>query len=337
MTGTAGALAVIAAAAVVIAACVTHWVRRYALRTQMVDLPGQRRNHSQPTPRGGGIGVLAGALLPLALLLGPGFAVDPWLSAFVSGALLVALVGWLDDRRGLSAAIRLCAHILAATLVVIAIRVQFQADVSALALVGMWLLLVGLCNVWNFMDGINGIAGSQTALVAGALAWSLWPQQSWCAAALALAFASTSFLPFNLPNARIFLGDVGSATMGFMLAALMAVALASARLSWSLALVLVSAFVIDAALTLGWRIVRGRRWWLAHREHTYQWLVRSGLAHWQVTMLYVAWTSVAIALMAIEPRREWAMFATTGWFFFGAACWIGARRWVLHRVERKPR
>lgn len=339
MIESAGTQLLIAAVAVATAAWVTHWVRRYALHTHMLDLPGQRRNHSQPTPRGGGVGVLSGALLPIPVLLLSGQAISGglWLGAYVSGAVLVALVGWLDDRRGLSAAIRLFVHMLAATLVVLAIQAQFQAEVSGLALLAMWVLLVALCNIWNFMDGINGIAGSQATLVAGALALLLYPQQPWSATALALACASAAFLPFNLPRARIFLGDVGSATMGFMLAALMAVAIASGRLQWPMALVLVSAFVIDGVLTLGWRVVRGKRWWQAHREHTYQWLVRSGLAHWQVTALYGVWTLAAIALLALAPRDKWAMPAALGWLFFGAACWIGTRRWVLHRVERKPR
>jgi UDP-N-acetylmuramyl pentapeptide phosphotransferase/UDP-N-acetylglucosamine-1-phosphate transferase len=313
------------------------WVRRFALRTRMLDLPGQRRNHAHPTPRGGGLGVVTGALLPLPLVCLAGSESGLALLGYALGATLIAVAGWVDDRRGLAASIRLAVQMLAASVFLISMQgLSFEA-VAPLVWVGAWLLLVGLSNVWNFMDGINGIAGSQAMLVAGALTVVGQPPLPWSAAALAVAVASAAFLPFNLPSARIFLGDVGSATLGFMIAALLAVAVADGRLPWPMALVLVSAFGIDSALTLGRRIVHGKPWWRAHREHTYQWLVRAGLPHWRVTVLYGTWTVASIVIAAMTPAGGAALAAAVLWLSLGVMGWIALRRWVLRQVERKPR
>lgn len=313
------------------------WVRRFALRARMLDLPGQRRNHTHPTPRGGGLGVVAGALLPLPLVWLADAHSGLALLGYGLGATLIAVAGWLDDRRGLAATIRLAVQMLAASLFLIAMQGRSFEAAAPLAWVCAWLLLVGLSNVWNFMDGINGIAGSQAVLVAGALAVIGQPPLPWSAVALALAVASAAFLPFNFPSARIFLGDVGSAPLGFMIAALLTAAVADGRLPWPMALVLVSAFGIDSALTLGRRIVHGKRWWRAHREHTYQWLVRAGLPHWRVTALYGSWTVASIVIAAMTPAGRAALVTAVLWLLLGVMSWIALRRWVLRQVERKPR
>jgi len=337
MTSVPQWLAGVAFFALLVSVLTTCWVRRFALRTRMLDLPGKRRNHASPTPRGGGVGVLAGALLPLPLLYGHGAPVDRVVLGYIAGAMLLALAGWIDDRRGLSARIRLLVQMAAASVFVALLRGQFADAASPVALVGAWLLLVGLSNAWNFMDGINGIAASQTLLVAAALALLWYPQLPWAAMAVTLAVASAAFLPFNLPGARIFLGDVGSTTMGFMVAALLCLAVATGRLQWPMALVLVSAFGIDSALTLAQRILRGRRWWCAHREHTYQWLVRAGLPHWRVSALYALWTVASMALVAMAPAGALGLATAIAWLLLGGVCWTLSRTWVLRRVQRKPR
>lgn len=337
MTASVSLLMGVALAALLVSAIAVDRMRVFALRAQMLDLPGQRRNHAQPTPRGGGVGVVAGALLPLSLLLSHTTWAGSLLTVYVLAVLMVALVGWIDDRRGVSAAIRLCVQMVAATLFVVTLwHVQGEA-LASFAVVGVWLLVVGLANAWNFMDGINGIAASQAVLVAAVLAVMWYPVLPWSMAAVALAAACAAFVPFNLPHARIFLGDVGSVPIGFMLAALIGISVAAGRLQWPMALVLVSAFGIDSALTLGQRIVRGKRWWRAHREHTYQWLVRAGLPHWQVTALYGGWTLASIALIQVAPTGMPGLLLAALWLSVGMVCWALLRTWVLHAVERKPR
>src|SRR3546814_69812 len=178
------------------------------------------------------------------------------------------------------------------------------------------------------MDGINGIAGSQAALVALALAM-LAGDSGWRLGALLLAAACIGFLPFNLPRARVFLGDVGSGAIGFMLAALMVQAVASTALHWPMALVLVSAFAVDSALTLGKRIVQRKAWWLPHREHSYQWLVRAGFPHWQVTLGYAVWTLLALAYVRLAPLGD-GVLAAAIWLLATVLIWF----WLRAQVRR---
>src|SRR5690606_7576504 len=165
-----------------------------------------------------------------------------------------------------------------------------------LALLALGLVPV-LVNVWNFMDGIDGLAASQAALAAAGLAL-LAGEGPAVLPALALSAACLGFLPFNFPRARIFLGDVGSGALGFALAVLVVLLPSDAPTDDRVGVLLLaalplSAFLVDATLTLSGRIVRRERWWTAHVEHAYQrFAVRAG-SHAPVTMAYAAWTAVA--------------------------------------------
>ena len=179
----------------------TWLARRYALKQALIDEPGERRSHSVATPRGGGIAIVI-SLLVAALALGirqPPIA--PLMLAFGTGLLLVAGIGWFDDHRPLSPWVRLAVHIVAAGLFAFAVGDVFQSVwLGACAFVATLVLT----NVWNFMDGINGIAAGQALVAALGLAWMAGG--SWGLLALALAAACAGFLPFNFPRARIFMG-----------------------------------------------------------------------------------------------------------------------------------
>ncbi|PKM08586.1 MAG: lipopolysaccharide biosynthesis protein [Gammaproteobacteria bacterium HGW-Gammaproteobacteria-4] len=314
---------------------VTAAVRRIALKRNMLDLPGQRRSHAEPTPRGGGVGVLAGALLPPLAVQWLYGAPDAPMLAYVIGTALVAAIGWLDDVRGVPAIHRLLVHAAAAAVFVAALHVSGAHDASPQVLFVAWFAILSLINIWNFMDGINGIASSQAALVALALA-ALLGDGVWMLAAVFLAVACVGFLPFNLPKARVFLGDVGSGAIGFMVAALLVQAMASGSLRWPLALVLVSAFAIDSALTLGKRVIQGKAWWRPHREHTYQWLVRAGYPHWQVTLAYLAWTALAVALVLALPYGDGLLPAVV-WLLATALTWVSLRAHARGKMQRTMR
>lgn len=325
----------LAVSALLTSMAVTVLIRRLALRRNMLDLPGCRRSHASPTPRGGGVGVLAGALLPLLAahwLLG---LRDDLLLAYVLGTALVAVVGWRDDVRDVAPSYRLLVHGIAAALFV---AVLYQADghaASPLHVFMSWFAIVSLINIWNFMDGINGIAGSQAMLIALALA-VLVGGGIWMYAAALLALACLGFLPFNLPKAWVFLGDVGSGAIGFMVAALLVQSVALNALAWPMVLVLISAFFVDSALTLGKRIVQGKAWWRAHREHTYQWLVRAGYAHWQVTLGYFVWSTLAVALVLELPYGDNVLPATL-WLLVTTLVWFWLRVHARRKVQRKLR
>ena len=239
-----------------VVACVGTWLaRRYALRRRLIDQPGERRSHQVATPRGGGIAIVA-ALLPLLAWLAWQTPADrPLFVAIIAGLLLVAGIGWLDDHRPLSPWLRLGVHGLASAC--LAFGVAAGAGTAG-ALVAFVVAMV-LTNVWNFMDGIDGLAASQALLVA--VACVPWAGSGATALlAVALAAACAGFLCFNLPPARIFLGDVGSGALGFLLAALLAVLAPRDWRTAPLLLLPVSAFVLDAGFTLLSRMRVRARW-----------------------------------------------------------------------------
>lgn len=284
-----------------LSALATGWARAHALRRGLLDAPGERRSHKVPTPRGGGIGI---ALVGLAMCA--------WLGAHVSngwlwigaGLLLVSAAGWWDDHRSLPAWPRLLAHVAAAGCLATGLALQGTAPlVVALAFV----LVPVLVNVWNFMDGIDGLIGSQSMLIATVLAWvASGPEQ---ALSIALAGACIGFLPFNLPKARIFLGDVGSGATGYLLAALIALSFSTHQPEqWPLLLLPTVACVTDSALTLGKRVLRGEAWWQPHVQHVYQQMARRR-GHLAVTWWYALWTVAAcgsmLALLQAKVALAW--------------------------------
>jgi UDP-N-acetylmuramyl pentapeptide phosphotransferase/UDP-N-acetylglucosamine-1-phosphate transferase len=333
------------ACGVAASAALTAFARRYALRRDLLDHPGQRRSHAVPTPRGGGMG-------PVLVLLAGGaslFALDstpqPELGICLFGLAVVAGVGWFDDHRPLPTWLRLAVHLIAAFMASIALigipHTVIQVSSIALGTV----VVAGFVNAWNFMDGIDGLAASQTSLVAvivlvgGLFAGSLG--NAWWSFALLLLAATLGFLPFNIPRARIFLGDVGSGALGFVVACLLLRSVAAGGLAWPVALLPASAFLIDSGMTLLQRIVSGKAWWRPHREHLYQWLVRSGRSHAHVTACYALWTLAAGALALALARSSPAV----GGWMTGAALlcgcllwkWLRNRLWMAARHRHRAR
>lgn len=305
------------------AAAGTWLARRYALRSNLLDQPGERRSHSTATPRGGGIaivGVLVAAALYL-MLRQP--AMDPLWCAFLPGLLLVAGIGWWDDHHPLSPWLRLAVQAAAALLLAGGAGWQSGHWLPVLLAFGAAMVLV---NVWNFMDGINGLAVSQAALAAVAYAGLLAGSGQWLA--LALLAGCLGFLPFNFPEARIFLGDVGSGALGYALAALLTAALLTVPpANTPLLLLPLCAFLVDAGFTLLGRMLRGEQWWTPHVGHLYQMGARR-YGHAAVTVIYMAFGGITLLLtyglshatMAITAGMVAAAYGT------GGALWVLLRR-----------
>lgn len=311
------------AALVLLSALVAGAWRRYALRRQLLDLPDPRRSHRLPTPRGGGVSVA------LVLLVG-----SPWLGPhageFALGLAITAGGGLLDDLRPLPALNKLALQCLGA--VPLAWAFPVLPDVLGAAAGGLlaWAIVLVAVNFWNFMDGSNGMAASQ-ALLAGLAVAALvgvGTPAGWLGALLVAA--CLGFLPFNVPSARLFLGDVGSHALGYAVAAMGLMALASGPLGpWTL-LLLPSAFLLDAGCTLAWRLWRRQRVWLAHREHLYQRAIAHGSSHMAVLWAYAAWTGAAAALAgatASAPAgRQFAILTASVAVGVGVYCLAG-RHW----------
>jgi len=311
---------------VAIAAVGTWMARRYALRRELLDQPGERRSHRVPTPRGGGIGIVLSLLLSLAWLAAhPSAHASAHASMLLStaiGVALIAAIGWLDDHRPLSPWPRLLVQAVAA----LALAWGIQAEGGgAGAMVLAFVAAMVLTNIWNFMDGIDGLAASQALLAAAAYGVFAGPGGVG-GLAFCLAAACLGFLPFNLPQARIFLGDVGSGTLGYALAALVAWLSLESGARAPLLLLPLSAFLIDASLTLVRRAATGQRWWLPHAEHAYQYWARLR-GHGRVTLAYAGWTLLACLAM-LAGRTAAPAFIIIGLLVVGLA---GGGAWAYLR------
>lgn len=370
MAAPATTAALLAVLAFALSALATRASIAYALRRRLIDQPGQRRSHTVPTPRGGGIAIVAAILLcvgvPIAL-----WAPERW--PVVAAIALVAAIGWIDDHRPLGAATRLAVHALAALLVCMPTLLAFATDpgpaMQALAspygavLAGYLLLvlvvvvtIVWSINLHNFMDGIDGLLALQALFVFVAMAVLLgrYGAPAPAAAALVMAAAVGGFIPFNFPRARIFMGDVGSGVLGLLIALLGLAHLGQTALAPVNVAIVCSAFVVDASATLLSRMLRGRRWYSAHREHLYQWLVRSGRSHPRVVAFYALWNlgvvvpvlcwinrsprvSGAMSNIAIGPFEAppavWGACAAV--YAGGLVLWCAGRRHCLRRVRTR--
>lgn len=295
----------------------TGVVRRHALRNAILDIPNVRSSHATPTPRGGGLAIVTAFLGALVLLVSAGMLQFNVAVVLFAGGGAVALTGYLDDRKTLPASIRICVHIIAATVAVMVLGGITEQTLRNLGIHGIWVAgLLGVTaltwstNLFNFMDGIDGIAGSEAVFVAGAgalLNWGYGGDSGLTAAMLVLAAATLGFLIWNWPPARIFMGDVGSGFLGFSLAVLGLAASRHSAIPIEVWAILSGVFLVDATVTLLIRIVRGDRWFEAHRLHAYQKLASRWQAHLPVTGLVIGvnvfWLLPWAWIAAIYPAR----------------------------------
>lgn len=336
MTGDAGLWAALGGGAVLASAVLSGLARRYALARSVLDVPNERSLHSVATPRGGGAAVavvVLGGILALRLL----GLIDPRVAlALGGGGALVALVGWIDDRRGVAALPRLLVHLAAAAWAVIWLRGMPELTIGAgavrLGAFGSVLAILAIMwsvNLYNFMDGIDGLAGAEAVVVGLAGAVLLGAGESPLALiALLVAAAGAGFLPWNWPPARLFMGDTGSGFLGFVFGGL-ALASENARalpaLVW---LVLLAPFFLDATVTLVRRVASGERWYIAHRSHAYQRAVRAGYSHLQVTVVVVGLSAALGVLSAIATIRPGLLGAVVACAAAGAGlAYLVVERW----------
>lgn len=270
----------------------------WAQRRQLLDVANARSSHVRPTPRGAGIVIvaltLAGAWSWQFLSNSAPSAVP--LAAFTAGAILIAAVSWRDDLAGVSVGVRLVSHSIAAAVAIwgvgywreaeLPLTGTFQLGGVGIVATGLW--IVGLINAVNFMDGIDGLAGTQAVIAASA--WAIlgaWTGQSMVfVVGLLLAASTGGFLINNWPPARVFMGDVGSSFLGYSLAVLPFLSTNPPAWSLGVAALLMWAFVLDSGGTFLVRLVNGENVFAAHRSHLYQRLAARRRAHAPVTLLY---------------------------------------------------
>jgi UDP-N-acetylmuramyl pentapeptide phosphotransferase/UDP-N-acetylglucosamine-1-phosphate transferase len=296
-------LAAFAAAGAVVLVLLRHADRLPA------DTPNERSLHAHAVPRGGGLAIWAG-FLPAALAAPPTVS-GPW-GAWLLSFAAVAAVSLADDARGVPAAARFVVHF-AASLVVAAL-IAHDIDGPAVAwTAGIALAIVWGANLYNFMDGSDGlaaamaIAGFSAYAIGAALAGARW------VAFACIALACVPFLFANRPPARIFMGDVGAVPLGFLAASFgIAGAVVGWWPAWFPALAFLP-FVADATVTLGRRALRREPVWQAHRTHYYQRLNALGAGHRGTLAIYgaamLACAAFALACLAFAPVQGWAALA----------------------------
>lgn len=276
----------------------TGVVRAMAHDLGMIDRPNIRSSHSNPTPRGGGLAIVVAFAAGLVVLLALG-VVDRGLGlALLGGGLPLALIGFMDDRRSLPASVRFACHIGAGSWAIYAlgglppveigsyvVRLGFFGDVLAVVAV-IWAL-----NLFNFMDGVDGIAASEAIFVcwSGAcLTLMLDGGSAVPSVALLVGAACCGFLIWNWPPAKIFMGDVGSGFLGFVIAVLATAAARESSAALVVWMILGAVFFADATTTLLRRLFRGERPHQAHRSHAYQRLARQWGSHRRITLVILA-------------------------------------------------
>jgi Fuc2NAc and GlcNAc transferase len=311
---------------VVLAACfsvvLTGLVRRYAIKRSLYDIPNARSSHTNPTPRGGGLAIVAVVLG--GVLVG---ASRDWLSGNLSMALLggalVALVGWIDDRRGVKPSVRAGIHFVAAAWAVYWLHADGVTSGHVVNYAIMVVVVAAAINFYNFMDGIDGLAATEAITASGAAAVLFWHAgyPSLGFVSLLVAAASAGFLYWNWSPARIFMGDVGSGFLGYVFGVLALATRHTASIPATIWLILLAVFIVDALLTLLRRVVRAERWYEAHKSHAYQRYVQAGYGHRQVTSSVLALNVVLIVLAAAAaefPSLQVAALLAAGVVVVGA-------------------
>ncbi|MEN6327029.1 MAG: glycosyltransferase family 4 protein [Syntrophomonas sp.] len=285
----------------------THLVRKYSLLNNIVDIPNKRSSHLVVTPRGGGLAFVIVFLASLLLLYFLRLIELRYFLALAGGGGLVSVLGWKDDKADLSPKVRAVFQFLAAAWAVFWLGGFSTLNIGyaelQLSLIGSILAVIGtvwMINLYNFMDGIDGIAGTEAVSV-GFICGSLllWQHSSGLAALSFLLAASVmGFLLWNWPPAKIFMGDVGSGFLGFIFAVMMMWSEQSKVIPLIIWLLLLGVFIIDATVTLVKRLRKREKIYEAHRSHVYQLAVQAGYSHKQVTFT-VLLVNIVLGMLAV--------------------------------------
>ncbi|GGF31097.1 glycosyl transferase [Aliidongia dinghuensis] len=298
---------------------------------QILDEPNHRSSHTNPTPRGGGLALVPILAVAWAGLAALGLAPLSTLPV-IAVAVALAMLCWRDDRGGLPVLQRFGAQFVAILFGLLFVRGAghvFQGllppvlDYAATALIWLWFV-----NLFNFMDGIDGITGGQTAAIGFGAALVAFvssdPNSGALPLGLALGAAALGFLAWNWAPAKLFMGDVGSIPLGYLIGWLMLSMAGDGH--WAPALILPLYYLVDATITLLRRAVRFERIWHAHREHFYQRAVQSGLGHGAVVLRILAADLLLVGLAVLG--LDWPWIAT-----ILAIVVVGTLLWELGRRD----
>jgi len=304
----------------------------------IMDIPNVRSSHSYPLPRGGGIAILAVFSVFYFGIQGFGSVLSSYM---IIPALVIGLMGLMDDMRGIRPTVKLCLELFCASMVFLGFQYTYLPIGSYNWDTGKWVAAIfallwisGFTNFFNFMDGIDGIAAGQSTVAAAFLAIHFTregdPQLT--SIAMLLVGCSLGFLAVNAPLAKMFMGDVGSLFLGFMLSALVLVG--SIRLDipfWLLALPLYN-FIFDPVYTLFRRVLSREKWYEAHRAHLYQRLFTGGWSHRKVTLVEMS-MAIMLGALSLLPNSNYSMFQVSAAITVGFLSQVFFLFYVINRTE----
>ena len=308
-------LLIIAAAVFTVNYLITGWFIGYARKNQITDIPTDRSSHTRPTPRGGGVGFVITSIIAIILYLFIyGFLITTGLVVFIIAAIAIAFLGWLDDRHNLSRSVRFVVQVAASIAVliyvgnleVIKVPMLFEVYIGLAGFIMGVIFIAGITNIYNFMDGVDGIASVQLFGVCSGwmlLSW-LWNEPLLFGINLLLFIAVLAFLIYNWSPAKVFMGDAGSLYLGFFcasmpfLAAYQSETLEIQETIWYGA-ILLWPFLFDGTFTVFRRLFNGENIFKAHRSHLYQRLNIVGVSHSKISLLYLIFSVLMIAFVLL--------------------------------------
>ena len=316
----------------------TGLIRKYSLKNALIDIPNERSSHSIPTTRGGGLSIALSILLVIGLLFFAGWIAMEFALALGIGGLIVVIIGWIDDHRHIPALWRAISYFIAAGWAIVCLggleRIQLGSQVLFLGHMGTFLAIfwiVWLTNLYNFMDGTDSMAAIQAicvGLLAGILFW-LEGQYGVAIVCFVIAASSCGFLFWNWPPAKIFMGDVGSCTLGFCFGVLAVIGEIEDTVPLVVWFILLAIFICDATFTLLMRIGRNEKWYQAHKSHAYQRLVQLGMSHKQLAIV------ILIVNISILWPLAWLAYQEQALAFY-IACLAGllmATLWGMIQIR----
>jgi Fuc2NAc and GlcNAc transferase len=318
-----------------IAFFISSWLIHNGNKLALMDVPNQRSSHAKPTPKGGGIGIVAGILAAMAGCFLTGLLeTDAQYLAMIVSSSGMAVLGLMSDRVHLSAILRLIIQAVFAGVVVFFLGRPFSFEIAGYVVnPGFWgiclalLWLVAITNFYNFMDGIDGLAAMQGIVAGIAIAFFgiILRQDALIPMGLILAGATLGFLLLNISPAKIFMGDVGSYSIGFYIAA---GGLLNERL-WVPVGIILGVFIFDTVVTLIRRIKNGERWLDAHKSHFYQRAVQLGYTHRQVTaaisLVFIFLATLACGYLLTTPFLRGIILLVVVSGLSGLARWVSGK------------
>ena len=318
---------------------ITSYLRQYSLHNNVVDVPNERSAHVIPTPTGGGLAISLSVLLSVFILSGLSSHVVSLSIALATGVFFISVIGWLDIHQEVPVLLRAVLYLVIAIWAVWLLGGLSSGGMNTTPywLAGAVFWIAWLVNLYNFMDGTDGLAGVQafsTALF-GALFFLSTDHVMAGMICMTILSSISAFLIWNWAPAKIFMGDVGSCSLGFTFAVLAVYGEITGGAPLETWLILLSIFIADASFTLIKRMFTGEKWYRAHNTHAYQHLVKMGLAQGKLAIYVLLINTLILGPMAylVWRKPEYSLLCVFLVYLTLALVWMTVHRMYARHIS----